>query len=611
MVKRVTVSMMMLVAACGSEPSSKLDVVYGSDDRKDVYKVDDPKLAELAKATAILLPSGSIRNPNIRKKEVLGELNIENILNHFLGSSEGKDNLEQGTSSDSSLDAVRAEGGDFFWEVLGGTIGNAKNLCEDEPFREQPTPGMCSGFLIGPDLLATAGHCLSRGCGSFKVAFNYFYDKPASERNLWQIPNSDIYTCKEILGSYVDSETMLDFGVIRLDRPVEGVEPLTLRSKGKIKAGTPLAVIGYPMGIPAKVIEGGETEATATNDRYFFVGNLDTYGGNSGSAVFNAQTYEVEGILVRGDDDLVRTSEGCYRSNYCVDRKCRGEDVTRISALKQFLDTLPSEDTPRHTVTYAQKHLELELPDGLKDGVEVPFRVQEDANLIDAIIELNVAHPYPGQVSVKLIHPEGFTINLGTMDEVTKTYDLTASYEFLHLRGLSAQGLWRLIVADTSPSRTGYVDAAKLTLVLEGNDEQSLHGEQKQVKAELKFEQAIAIPDKGQGQLHLEFENFDQNGKVKNVALTTNIEHPYVSDLVIRLIAPDGRSFPVFQGSRGSSSNLADTFGEGGVSVRGLQEAFAGADINGRWRVSIEDTGNGDVGKILGLTLKVTLEPQD
>ncbi|WP_420540401.1 S46 family peptidase (plasmid) [Paenibacillus polymyxa] len=40
----------------------------------------------------------------------------------------------------------------------------------------------------------------------------------------------------------------------------------------------------------------------------FFVANLDTYGGNSGSPVFNSDTHEVEGILVRGED-CTRTTE--------------------------------------------------------------------------------------------------------------------------------------------------------------------------------------------------------------------------------------------------------------------------------------------------------------
>ena len=62
----------------------------------------------------------------------------------------------------------------------------------------------------------------------------------------------------------------------------------------------------------------------------FFVANLDTYGGNSGSPVFNAASYKVEGILVRGENDFV-TNGTCYVSLVCPTTGCRGEDVTRAT----------------------------------------------------------------------------------------------------------------------------------------------------------------------------------------------------------------------------------------------------------------------------------------
>ena len=61
----------------------------------------------------------------------------------------------------------------------------------------------------------------------------------------------------------------------------------------------------------------------------FLVANLDTYGGNSGSAVFNATDGKIEGVLVRGEMDYV-FKNGCRISNVCATDACRGEDVTLI-----------------------------------------------------------------------------------------------------------------------------------------------------------------------------------------------------------------------------------------------------------------------------------------
>lgn len=68
----------------------------------------------------------------------------------------------------------------------------------------------------------------------------------------------------------------------------------------------------------------------------FFSANLDTFQGNSGSAVFNAETGMIEGILVRGEEDFIpNQAEMCIEANKCANDKCRGEDVTRLTAIPE------------------------------------------------------------------------------------------------------------------------------------------------------------------------------------------------------------------------------------------------------------------------------------
>ena len=80
----------------------------------------------------------------------------------------------------------------------------------------------------------------------------------------------------------------------------------------------------------------GDSEVRTVDKSGYFVANLDTYGGNSGSAVFNTDTGLVEGILVRGENDFVY-SNGCRVSNVCPAPGCRGEDVTKISELANLI----------------------------------------------------------------------------------------------------------------------------------------------------------------------------------------------------------------------------------------------------------------------------------
>jgi len=110
---------------------------------------------------------------------------------------------------------------------------------------------------------------------------------------------------------------------------------LKIRKEGTIDVWTPLYVIGHPSGLPQKFADGAWVRSVQSA---YFTTNLDTYGGNSGSAVFNAATDDVEGILVRGASDFVYDYESkCYRSNFCSATLCRGEDVTDIKLILPYL----------------------------------------------------------------------------------------------------------------------------------------------------------------------------------------------------------------------------------------------------------------------------------
>ncbi len=116
--------------------------------------------------------------------------------------------------------------------------------------------------------------------------------------------------------------------LVRLDRPVPNHHPVTVRQSGKIVGGQSLFVIGHPNGLPTKFAD--DAKVRENTPASYFVANLDTYGGNSGSPVFNRENYQVEGILVRGDTDFV-SHNGCNVSMVCPNTGCRGEDVTRAT----------------------------------------------------------------------------------------------------------------------------------------------------------------------------------------------------------------------------------------------------------------------------------------
>lgn len=262
-------------------------VIYGQDNRKDIFEVTDPMHLELAKSTAMLVT------------------------------------LSQFKINDSVL------------SLPGSTFGVSNRLCQTEPYYDQQAPGFCSGFLVGDDLFVTAGHCISsqRRCDTTAIVFDY----NATEDGLspTSIPVENVYTCKEVVS--VSQSGGLDYAVVKLNRPVTGRKPLKIRRSGNVAVGTDLVMIGHPVGLPSKVEDGGFVRSNFSAD--YFMATTDSYHGNSGSAVFNAETGEVEGILVNGDEDFVR-SGGCNVSNVCNETGCRGEGVSKASQFARFVPPL-------------------------------------------------------------------------------------------------------------------------------------------------------------------------------------------------------------------------------------------------------------------------------
>jgi V8-like Glu-specific endopeptidase len=259
-------------------------VVYGEDNRKDLFEVQDPAVLTAAKSTSALFSKFKLK--------------------------------KSGTVFQVSSDSFKEE----------------FNMCSREPFAQQQAGAKCSAFLVGSQLMATAGHCINSGdCSEAAFVFDFAYSTPASQPQY--IPQEQVYYCSRVLKRELNGQE--DYALVLLDRPVTDRDPLKLAPTPS-QVEMPLTVIGHPAGIPTKVADGAQVRSS---NQGFFVSNLDTYGGNSGSAVFNSETMEVLGILVRGERDYTYDSENkCYVSNYCLEGACRGEDVTHISYIQKAME---------------------------------------------------------------------------------------------------------------------------------------------------------------------------------------------------------------------------------------------------------------------------------
>jgi len=247
------------------------------------------------------------------------------------------------------------------------SLGDKLNLCAGEKFIDEPTLGHCSAFLIGKDLVATAGHCVTKeksspealesSCRRMRIIFNF--NKQELENNSINtgknktIKKENVFKCTQVIAhQYKKTKYQLkDYAVLKLDRPVNNAKPLKIRKRGLPIENTKLVTIGHPLGIPQKISGEAKIFPFAKEDdenffqailkkRHIFYSNLDTFAGNSGSPVINEDTLRVEGIFIGGDEEDFLFDENSWCRKVKVkpsDKKNVKEYVQRIKLIKKYL----------------------------------------------------------------------------------------------------------------------------------------------------------------------------------------------------------------------------------------------------------------------------------
>lgn len=286
--------LLVLLAGCGggealyvgAAATAERAAVYGDDDRRDVWDVPDDAWRDLARASSVAI------------------IDAEDV-----DETDPRD--------------VR---------LLGPTLREAYGLCPSERFVDQPSVARCSGVLVDDDLVLTAGHCVDPArfdcVDDTRFVFGFEMkdgDVPAT------VTSDDVFRCAEVVAFARGpaGDGLYDHAVVRLDRPVgPGRAPAPLRDEDDpLLARERVAVVGFPSGLPLKLDDGGRVVDPRDETRDFFVATTDTFGGSSGSAVYDARRLLV-GVLVRGAVDYVADGTCDVAAVYPGSGEGAGEEIS-------------------------------------------------------------------------------------------------------------------------------------------------------------------------------------------------------------------------------------------------------------------------------------------
>jgi len=272
------------------------NVIYGQDNRRDIFQETSSKLLEISESVAGL----------VHKKDI----------NVILNTSSRRIFRDQPTM---------------------------KMMCEEEKFIEQRVLPRCTGFLVDKNKILTASHCVanSKDCQDYKWVFDFeMEDEINLSKNFLRQKN--VYTCTKVLDQ--GFKIGLEYILIELDRSVSDRLPLEL-STDEVDPQEELVTIGHPSGLPLKVIDEGFIKKIQNNVYYV---NLDSYKGNSGAPVIAKNSGKIIGMISAGKADFYfDANNDCFRSNKCdengencsVESKVEMEKVISAKAISEAISS--------------------------------------------------------------------------------------------------------------------------------------------------------------------------------------------------------------------------------------------------------------------------------
>jgi len=231
------------------------------------------------------------------------------------------------------------------------------------------------------------------------------------------------------------------------------------------------------------------------------------------------------------------------------------------------------------------------IPDNNPSGLVSTINVLKGGKIESIFIEVDIEHPYIGDLSVKLISPSKKELVLhnrqgGNHKNLKKKFE---SEELTDLIGDKSKGQWKLVCHDFAPQDQGKLN--NWTIGINSTNSKSASSD-------------IFIPDSTPDGLASQ-QYCKHIGKVKEITLHVNVEHSFTGDLSAKLIAPSGNSVVVHDRAGGNKDNLVTSYDSKVLA------ALIGESAKGKWTLQLNDHAPKDAGLLKSWKLDLRLARKD
>ncbi|MCQ1535766.1 M6 family metalloprotease domain-containing protein [Methanosarcina sp. KYL-1] len=235
------------------------------------------------------------------------------------------------------------------------------------------------------------------------------------------------------------------------------------------------------------------------------------------------------------------------------------------------------------------------IPDNDPIGISDKIVFDDDAVVSSLKVDIDITHPYIGDLKVTLISPSGARAILhnrkgGSADNLKTTLDVASTPELGNIIGKPLRGEWVLSVQDVAASDKGILNNWGLEI---GGSRGSV--------IEMEDEAAEKIPDDSEMGIARSM-TLEASGQVKSMEVAIDITHTYIGDLKVTLMSPKGTSIDLHNRSGSGQDNLIKTYS---ASTTPDLAKLSGESIGGKWTLKVVDLAREDVGKLNRWSLKI------